>query len=387
MFLIPEVNGANGVHFSRVLLNVGGIQQTGILTDSGTDGGGASGIVLDDFEVNGNNGVGRPLVFKGGFDYFINRGGCQNGAGTFTGTYCLQLTNVSPAVTTSNPSQVPGRVKVNGLYLAGGAVGIDCLPNGLGVAPLDFEFDTTIFESAVAPYLRFNCPTGVFNDVVFRDVVEADSIVGFGTPVVDAQNGGNIFSVLWAGGSVGNSNQPLLIAVTTGANALTLDGPFTNPGNTSFLNITGLGISGNGLVSTSGSGHLFYSMPTPPAPGVVVSSGGSVPNATPNAKNLWISQRKLLTPRRISYIMLTTKSATTHLPQPLLYKGFDIVHHSAPLSLHNVLPILRGCLGVCRQASSSQVSAARARTEYTAPAPWGQRRPIAVRLQTPSACC
>jgi len=36
MFLIPEVNGVNGVHFSRVLLAIGGVQQTAILTDSGT---------------------------------------------------------------------------------------------------------------------------------------------------------------------------------------------------------------------------------------------------------------------------------------------------------------------------------------------------------------
>jgi len=290
MFLISEVNGVNGVHFSRVLLNVGGVQQTAILTDSGTDGGGATGIVLDDFDVNGNNGISRPLVFKGGFDYFINRGNCQNGAASFNGTYCLLFTNVSSAVSTSNPAQVPGRIKVKGLYFAGGAVGIDCQPNGANVAPIDFEFDTTIFESAVAPYVRFNCPTGVFNDIVFNDVVEADSIVGFGTAVVDAQNGGNIFSVLWSGGSVGNANQPLLIAPPTsaGANALTLDGPFVNPGNAAFMSVTGQGITGNGLVSVSGSGHVVYGMPNPPAPGITVGSGGSVPVGTIPYQFQWL---------------------------------------------------------------------------------------------------
>src|SRR3984893_6337388 len=196
MFLIPEVNGVSGVHFARVLILAGGVQQTAILADSGTDGGGTVGLVLDDIDVSGSNGLGRPLVFKGGFDYFINRGNCQNGAASFNGSACLQLTNTSSAVTTSNPSQVPGRLKVNGLYFAGGAVDIDCLPNSLGVAPIDFEFDTTIFESAVGPYLRFNCPGGIFNGIVLRDVVEADSIVGYGTSVVDAQNGGDIISLL-----------------------------------------------------------------------------------------------------------------------------------------------------------------------------------------------
>jgi hypothetical protein len=290
MFLIPEVNGVNGVHFSRVLLSVGGVQQTAILTDSGTDGGGASGIVLDDLDVNGNNGSGRPLVFKGGFDYFVNRGDCQNGAPAFTGSYCLLLTNVSPAVTASNPAQVPGRLKINGLYLSGGAIGIDCQPDGVNVTPFDFEFDTTIFENAVAPYLRFNCPTGVFNEIIFRDVVEADSLVGYGTPVVDAQNDGNIISIMWTGGSLGSSNQPLFIAPPTagGANALNLDGPLSNLGNTAFTNITGQGVSGNGLVSMSGSGHVVYSMPVPPAPGVVVSSGGNVPIGTIPYQIQWL---------------------------------------------------------------------------------------------------
>src|SRR4029077_17902288 len=66
MFLIPEVNGVNGIHLSRLLLAPGGIQQTAILADSGTDGGGTAGLVLDDVNIIGNNGLGRPLVFKGG---------------------------------------------------------------------------------------------------------------------------------------------------------------------------------------------------------------------------------------------------------------------------------------------------------------------------------
>src|SRR6266404_4569624 len=289
MFLIPEVNGVNGVHFSRVLLAIGGVQQTAILTDSGTDGGGTAGLVLDDININGNNG-GRPLVFKGGFDYFVNRGNCQNGAASFNGSACLQLTNTSAAVTTSNPSQVPGRLKVNGLYFAGGAIDIDCLPNSFGVAPTDFEFDTTIFESAVAPYLRFNCPAGFFNIISLRDVVEADSIVGYGTAVVDAQNGGNIVSLMWSGGSVGAATQPLFIAPTTSpnANVLILDGPFNNNGNTSYVNMTGLGVFSTSEIAATGGGRVVYAMPTPPAPGAAVSSGGNVPIGSVPYQMQWV---------------------------------------------------------------------------------------------------
>jgi hypothetical protein len=130
----------------------------------------------------------------------------------------------------------------------------------------------------------------MFNDIVFRDIVEADSIVGYGTAVVDVQNGGNIFSVLWTGGSVGSAGQPLFIAPPTsgGANALTLDGPFVNPGNTAFMNINGQGVSGNGLVSVTGNGHVVYGMPTPLAPNVVVSSGGSVPIGTIPYQIQWL---------------------------------------------------------------------------------------------------
>ena len=290
MFLISEVNGASGVHFSHVQVSTG-VQQTAILTDSGTDGGGAVGIVLDDVVLYGSNGLSRPLVFKGGFDYFINRGNCQNGAASFTASACLQLTNSSPAVTTTNAAQIPYRVKVKGLYFAGGAVDINCLPNSFGPAPADFEFDTSLHESAVAPYLRFNCPTGVFNGIELRDVVESDAVVGFGTPVVDAQNGGNIVSLLWSGGSTSNAAQPLFIAPTaaTQANALILDGPIANQGNTSFVSLNGLGLVANSLVSTTGTGRLVYGMPlVTPAPGIAVSSGGSVPVGTIPYQFQWV---------------------------------------------------------------------------------------------------
>jgi hypothetical protein len=279
MFLIPEVNGVNGIHLSRLLMAPAGIQQTAILTDSGTDGGGTAGLVLDDVNIiNAASGLGRPLVFKGGFDYFLNRGNCQNGAGSFTGTACLQFTNVSPAVTSGGLGQISYRVKLNGMYFAGGAVDVDCLPNSLSVSSADLEFSTTLFESAVAPFLRFNCPGGFFNIVSLHDITESDSVVGFGTAVVDSQNA-TLQSVMWTAGSAGSANQPLLISPlgNTNSNALILDGPFFNVGNTSFVSLNGLGIASNALISTGGNGHIAYSLPAPLAPGVVVSSGGNVP--------------------------------------------------------------------------------------------------------------
>src|SRR5258707_7427944 len=84
---------------------------------------------------------------------------------------------------------------------------------------------------------------------------------------------------MWSGGSVGAAAQPLFIAPTTSliANALILDGPFTNPGNTAYVNMTGLGVSSTTQIAATNSGRDLYSMPTPPPPGIVVSSGGNVP--------------------------------------------------------------------------------------------------------------
>src|SRR5882724_7431777 len=67
MFILGE--WGDGVHFSRLLLDSFQPQQTSILADSATDGGGTAGIVFDDVNFSGNsNGV--PVVLKGGFDYF-----------------------------------------------------------------------------------------------------------------------------------------------------------------------------------------------------------------------------------------------------------------------------------------------------------------------------
>jgi len=318
LFLVTEVNGVNGVHFSRLLISAAGVQQTAIMSDSGTDGGGTAGLVLDDVDLNGG-AFSRPLIFKAGFDYFINRGNCQNGAGVFNGLSCLQLTNSSPAVTTSNPAQVPGRFFVKGLYLANDAIDIDCLPNSFGPAPADFKFDTTLFESAVAPYLRFNCPAGIFNIISLTDVVEADSLVGYGTPVVDAQNTSNILSLMWSGGSVGNASQALFIVPSgsTGANALVLDGPFNNLGNTSVLSLGGQGLSTNGLISASGNGRLTYGMPAPAAPGIAVSSGGSVPIGTIPYQIQWLDVDGKFSPASpIVNAVTTTGNQTVTLTPP-----------------------------------------------------------------------
>jgi hypothetical protein len=277
LFLISEASGSS-LHFSRLQLTCGQPQQTCMFNDGGADGGGPAGVVWDDVNFNAN-GVGTPVVMKGGFDFFFNRGTCQtgNGGGNFVPFNCLQMTNSSNAVTGGGPSQVPGRVKVRGLYFAGGAVGIDCLPNGASVAPFDYTFDTSIFESATAPYLRFNCSAGLFNEIVLTDVMLADTTVGVGTPIIDAQNDSALEAVSWSGGGVSFSLSPMLISPSTGATLVLSSSPTLNPGNVSYTLIGGGNIFVTSMLGALDSGRLESVMPSPAAPAVSVSSGGSVP--------------------------------------------------------------------------------------------------------------
>jgi hypothetical protein len=95
---------------------------------------------------------------------------------------------------------------------------------------------------------------------------------------------------MWSGGSVGSAAQPLFIAPTTSpnANVLILDGPFNNNGNTSYVNMTGLGVFSTSEIAATGGGRVVYAMPTPPAPGAAVSSGGNVPIGSVPYQIQWV---------------------------------------------------------------------------------------------------
>ena len=286
VILIPEAGGS-GNHFSRLQFICAQPQQTCMYSDEGSDGGGAAGIVWDDVNFNGN-GASTPVILKGGFDYFFNRGNCQISIASFVPFSCLQMTNSSIAVTAGGPGQVPGRVKVRGLYFANGAVDIDCVPNPTGVAPNIFIFDTTIFESATAPYLRLNCTGAAFTGIAMIDVAQSDSLVGFGTPSIDAQNDSLLGSVSWTGGLVNAATQPALISPSTAANLLLINAPFSNPGNTPYTIVGGGSISATGAIAAVNNGRVESVMPAPAPPGIAISSGGAVPVGTQQYQIQWL---------------------------------------------------------------------------------------------------
>jgi hypothetical protein len=286
-FIVSESGLASGVRFSRLFLADNQSQQAAIMTDSGPDGGGIVGLTLDDVSAGGNT-QGNVLVFKGGFDYFINRGVCNSNTSAFVPFPCLALSDASAAVTASNPPQVPGIVRIKGMYFSGNAMELNC-PGSNNVAVNDMEFNFSLFESVSGPFFRFNCSSnsppggggnGVFAAFSLKENITADNRVGFGTPIIDGQNANAITQLSWEGGAAANSSSPLFItsAPTSAGNGnLVLHGPFNNLGNGIFTSVAGAGITSNGTLSVSGTGRAEFAMATSAAPAVAVSAGGSVP--------------------------------------------------------------------------------------------------------------
>ena len=278
-------NGGSSIQLNRIFLGASNAQQSGIYADDYTDGGGSAGFLMDDSEVGGNLGTSRPIVIKGGFDYFFRRSNCDSGGTTFPVNPCLEMTNSSSAVTGANPAQIPGRVVLDGMYFSGSAVQIDDLPNSSYAGGYYYQFRGSLYESGAAPFVRVNFPGGGFTDQYsFLDCLGADEVAGVGTPFIDASNSG-LRGVTWKAGSLSASTQPLLITTNTVgqfATTLSVDHASTTVlGNANWFNI-GQGYAElNGQVfSAFNSGRMIYQLGSPAAPSVAVSSGGSVPLGT-----------------------------------------------------------------------------------------------------------
>ena len=91
---------------------------------------------------------------------------------------------------------------------------------------------------------------------MFDDVVQADSVVGLGTPSIDAQNDGSLGTVLWKGGQVNGTNQPAVITSANQPSLLLLNAPFSNLGNTPFNYISGNQIVTSGIIAAQGTGRI-----------------------------------------------------------------------------------------------------------------------------------
>ena len=282
--LVYVATGQSGLHLNRLLFQTGPVLQTAFMTDVDATGQGSAGINFDSVYFLGNNASTRPVILKGGFDYFFTGGQCSGGNSVWPQPPCIQITNSSAAVTGTNGSQVPGRIVFDRTYFANIGVQIDDLPNTNLAGVTHIRFDKTLYESAVYPLLRINFPSAFISQIVFNDVLGADSVASVGTPFVDGTNSANLQEVDWFGGSLATSGQPLFINGTPGnPTTLIVERPPTGfIGNVPWIEL-GSQISefNNANLFADNGGRIFYRMNYPaPAQSLTLSAGGSVPTGT-----------------------------------------------------------------------------------------------------------
>lgn len=272
MFIISE--GQQGIHFSRLLLQVARTQQTGVLLDSGGDGGSTVGNTFDDMYLLGASGLSKPLITKGGFDFFWRRGDCSNGGAGINTNGCVIHTAVSSAVALPSTAQIIGRVQFDLVYFASAGVQYDCRPQPTGNGQIrDGRYNGSLFESAVEPFVWFTaCTNQRVSTIKIKDFNLSDSVIGCGTPLIEATDS-NVFDVeveqiLTFCGIPSTISLP----ITNTTNVLSTGFVSTSSGN-AFNPNSVTPFEFGGLFT----GKFFTPLSFTSAPTLALSAGGSVP--------------------------------------------------------------------------------------------------------------
>jgi hypothetical protein len=283
----------NSIVLRNLLFNCGGAQCTDLFTDTDGGGNGSVGVIIENvgFGNNGNGNVGmaRNVIIKGGFDYFFRQVTCDpaSGLATYLPAPCLNFTDSSAAV--ESISQIAGRVKFENYYANGSGIRIDSIPNKNGSGPAGYYFNGVLAESMLTPFLRIGPIQQSAGDFHFVDLVMADQITGSGTPLVEA-TGARVPNITFEGGIATQAGgQPIVIASTDyGPTLFSIYQPTRNSGNTPWFAIKQNGLNGPAGASATteinnltfnalGSSRLSYAMLPPPAPSsCVVASGGRI---------------------------------------------------------------------------------------------------------------
>lgn len=273
--------GSSTTRMERLGLNALQAQQSAFLSDGCASGGGNVGIVADKVSFAGSGNQGVPLLFKGGFDFFLNDG--NYGAGlNFSPNSAIRLAMASPALVGANVAQTGGRLFMRGINNFGGsAIQIDCSANPSsavsGYAPSFAEGGTILYENVQQPFLRWvNC-FGSSGGLQLDNLEEADNASGAGTPIIDAASFMNgLYDVNVRNLVAYTGNQPILILGGSGGSYDAL-GPMGivnlnpknsgNPGTGRAVTIANGEISLNNGAAMLLGGRSFtgYALAAPPA--------------------------------------------------------------------------------------------------------------------------
>lgn len=278
---ILYVNTENSIMLRNLFIQPHGAQTTGLYADSNSKGDGSNGIILENVAVVPQNGVGfaRPMVLKGGFDYFFRQTTCDPQSGSMILPHaCIEFTNSSTAVF-NGTSQIPGRVVFDSCYIDSSGILIDDQPNANASGGNGYTFNHCLAEGLYTPFLKLG-PMASTNGFSLSDIIDADHASGVGTPLVEATRT-SLADISVREGLNSGGNPPVVIGGNSGAVAAlsTEHVPSTNLGNIGGFRVTTYDVQVKDQpLSAQGSGHFIYTLATPAAlSGCLVSAGGSVP--------------------------------------------------------------------------------------------------------------
>jgi hypothetical protein len=273
------------VTLKNIYLNPNNNQATSIFFDNDGSGNGAAGLIFENMEVSANGPFGRPFVGKGGFGWYFRQFTCQGGYITNNlPPPCMEFTNSSTAVVgTGNAAQIPGRVAFTDSFFNNTGTMFDTAPNPFSDGLTGISFTRTLMESAYTPFLRIG-PVGFTADVSLNDASVSDSIVGSGTPYIDA-SGSQIQAVSITGGQTTGGIPPLLVTGYALASLNVSVPPSANYGTTPWFSPAAQNVDLNNapLNVRGANGRVAVALAVPGAlTSCVVSAGGSVPLGTFN---------------------------------------------------------------------------------------------------------
>ncbi len=268
---------SNGMELDNLLLQCPATYQPCIVQDEGSDSSAATSIRYKDVHLQ-QNGGGSAYIARGGFGFFWDRGGWSSSVGSFASPPAALFTGNCGIGMTG--SQLPGIVYTDKTYNFGGILWDACGQNLLGTdGPVHTVFDEMLIEGAYGPAVRYNTGGNQFYDIIYRNLSYSDYNGGASSPLIDVTNA-TVGALRFDNALCATGLEPAL-EVASGPNyhGIQFNGmscAYTGT-QTSMQHTGDFDIYTNSHIALNSGGRIFYQMSSPPAPAVVVKSGGAVP--------------------------------------------------------------------------------------------------------------
>lgn len=266
--------------------------QSCVVQDQDAGGGGVVDMNYDNDYFIGNGGSMPFILRSGGFNQFFDRGAFVINTGTWAAPEALQIT--VPNALGIQPALVgfPYIVQLDKVFWVGHGIDYNDFGNVTTGVAGRITINSPLIESSYTPWLSLNLTgSSAFVGTTINNLNFADILSGPSTPVIDATNAARLGGISLNYSGCGNARQPLLAGNIIGG-VQVLQGSTQGCSIIGASNVIATNLTANGATSQqylnipvqlSGTGEVFYSMPTPTsAPSVAATSGGAVPAGAHN---------------------------------------------------------------------------------------------------------